>query len=152
MSSTNFITAKGTPWGVVVSALVRAYGATNPEEARNLKFTDIDIVVSLNGKALDNTAHGIFVNLLNKEGNLSSLSDVRTRMEQLIRGIRGATAEVDPSSVACRVIDDAAARITEVDLAHLIHDYMSSRDYAEDTNFDRIHSNTAELENLLNQL
>jgi hypothetical protein len=152
MPSTNFLTAKGTPWGVVISALVRAYVATDPDRSSDLKFNDLDVTISINGHTLGDTTHTVFVDLLNKEGNLSSMSELRSKMESLISGIRDAAGEASPADIVETVITDAADRVASVDLAHLIHDYMSSGDYNTSGSLDRILTNANEMDQILNQL
>ena len=152
MPKTNFVSNRGTPWGIVISALIRAYGSTNPEKVRDIKFNDIDVNISLNGEVLDEETYKVFVNVLNKEGNLSAVSEVREKLEDLLNTLRSHVTDVSPEHIASLVMDDVVDRISNVDLAYLVQDHVSSGDYSNSEDMGAIFTKINEMSQVLNQV
>ena len=120
MAKVDFLQIKHTPWGTVVSALVRSWASYNTEEAKQLSFGELDISIKLNGFEVSSEALAKFVTLLNTTSTVASASHDRALVSDLLRDVDNSMSEFSPENSRQRAIDQLYDLLSSVDLTHLL--------------------------------
>ena len=131
MATVNYLTIQNTPWGTVVSSLVRAWAFTNKELAANISFADLDIDININGKELDQATFECFVKTLNTSANIDSAANVRDRYRRLLGDVQQAMESASPTRHAQSIIDELYNTLSSVDLTFLLESTSASCDSSE---------------------